>query len=78
MVQPTEDEKAAHEEALLQCECVDRMQCHFCGGELTDDTEFEDEEAWADYTRPVLDTPTRAHILAHAYCAQGQIGVERA
>ena len=79
-MQPTEDDKQTYDEALLQCACVDRMACHFnCGVALSEEPTDSDEEAWADYSIPDPTQPgKRLHILAHAYCAQGQIGVERA
>jgi hypothetical protein len=72
---PTEDDKEHYESALKQCGCVERMGCHFCPDKLEEEP-VGDEYAWCDW---VLDTgDERYHILAHAYCAEGQIGVTRA
>jgi hypothetical protein len=59
---------------LTQCSCYTSDVCHFCTVELEDEP-VGDEFAWADYVLTI--GSGRFHILAHAYCAEGQIGVER-
>lgn len=62
---------------LTQCVCYRVMTCHYCHEQLVEDElNVSDDQAWADYVLhgPVIDL----HILAHAYCAEGQDEVERA
>jgi hypothetical protein len=62
---------------LTQCLCYHSEHCHFCEMDLvTDEREhLTEDEQWADYVLTI--GGNRFHILAHAYCAEGQIGVER-
>jgi hypothetical protein len=62
---------------LMPCSCLTRQICHWCEVALENITE-NDLDAWCDWTVPAVTPGFRVHVIGHADCAHGKIGVERA
>lgn len=68
---------------MTKCGCVEGMECHYCGMDLDPEPADSDEDAWCDWVLNTRDRDApgqpqmKKHILAHWFCAEGQIGVER-
>lgn len=64
---------------LVECECYHRTVCHYCGVKLDEDAGVDgnDEFVWADFVISKPNEPM-THILAHAWCTEGQANVEMA